>query len=446
MKLYKIDDLKNSRIFFDKRPPKFLTIFIISVFFILIGALWICTVLPKNYIVEAQGTVTTEDNKYVGALSEGSVIEIKKQENEWVEKGDILFTISTGSEGVQSEAIEKQLDQANEKQKAMDLYEKSLSEGINYLSNEGLQQEYYGKMAYYLSVLEDENNTKTSTENELRKKQEKLQTKKDELTVLQNELSDLKKQQESITIENKTVEDDSEEVVSHNTENTDIQASITEKQSQIETKESEIESLETEIDQSSSQSYGSQAQQTKLQLISELGTSRTTLETNIVELKAQLEAYAKQDNLTEVEASQSGYLHYLTGLKDGMSVQKGQVVAEISENKENQMMVEAYIQATDRSKVSVGDQVKVAIQGVNTQKYGTLSGKLTSIDSGTMTQESSNGNIILYKCEVIINEKELVASNQEKIQVVKSMPVVARIIYEKETYMDWILEMLNFKN
>ena len=53
-----------------------------------------------------------------------------------------------------------------------------------------------------------------------------------------------------------------------------------------------------------------------------------------------------------------------------------------------------------------------------------------------MTQESSNGNIILYKCEVIINEKELVASNQEKIQVVKSMPVVARIIYEKETYMD----------
>ncbi len=446
MKLYKIDDLKNSRIFFDKRPPKFLTIFIISVFFILIGALWICTVLPKNYIVEAQGTVTTEDNKYVGALSEGSVIEIKKQENEWIEKGDILFTISTGSEGVQSEAIEKQLDQANEKQKAMDLYEKSLSEGINYLSNEGLQQEYYGKMAYYLSVLEDENNTKTSTENELRKKQEKLQTKKDELTVLQNELSDLKKQQESITIENKTVEDDSEEVVSHNTENTDIQASISEKQSQIETKESEIESLETEIDQSSSQSYGSQAQQTKLQLISELGTSRTTLETNIVELKAQLEAYAKQDNLTEVEASQSGYLHYLTGLKDGMSVQKGQVVAEISENKENQMMVEAYIQATDRSKVSVGDQVKVAIQGVNTQKYGTLSGKLTSIDSGTMTQESSNGNIILYKCEVIINEKELVASNQEKIQVVKSMPVVARIIYEKETYMDWILEMLNFKN
>ena len=28
------------------------------------------------------------------------------------------------------------------------------------------------------------------------------------------------------------------------------------------------------------------------------------------------------------------------------------------------MMVETYIQATDRSKVSVGDQVKVAIQGV----------------------------------------------------------------------------------
>ena len=63
-----------------------------------------------------------------------------------------------------------------------------------------------------------------------------------------------------------------------------------------------------------------------------------------------------------------------------------------------------------------------------------------------MTQESSNGNIILYKCKIIINEKELVASNGEKIRAVKSMPVVARIIYEKKIYMDWILEMLNFKN
>lgn len=455
MKLYNVQELKHSRIFFDQKPPMFFTIFIGSVLVILVLALWICTILPKNYIVQAQGTITTNDNTYVGALSDGMVVEIKKQEGDQVEKGDVLFTVSNGSEGLQHEAITKQLNQANEKLKVMELYENSLTNGINYLSNEGLQQEYYGKMEYYLSMLKDEANSAKTQQDELQKKKDKLHTKQQEIQTLQQELDALRTQLHEE--QTKTVEipipEQTEEVQNETTTEfvplpevpSDNTSKIEELKGNIESKKSEIESLESEISQAEQQGSGSQANQTKLQLISELGSARTTLETNIVELQSQVDAYKSQDALTEVKATQSGFIHYLTPLKDGMTIQKAQTIAEISQNKENQMLVEAYIQATDISKVSIDDEVKVALEGVNTQKYGTLQGTLTSIDSGTLTQESNNGNIVLYKCQIAMNDKTLQASNGEKIKAMKSMPVTARIVYDRETYMDWLLEMLNFQ-
>ena len=83
-----------------------------------------------------------------------------------------------------------------------------------------------------------------------------------------------------------------------------------------------------------------------------------------------------------MKASQDCYVHYRSTIKEGVTIQKGQTVAEISTNKDDQMIVEAYIQATDISKVQLNNDVKVAINGVNIQKYGTLNGKLVSIDSG----------------------------------------------------------------
>ncbi len=427
MKLYRIEDLKSSRIFFDKNPPAFLTIFIMSVLIMLMGFIWVCTILPKNYIVEAQGVVTTVDNGYIGAYSDGIVVDIKKKENDWVDEGEVLLVISNGSEGVQIDALNKQLNQAQSKIEAMDLFEKSLNDKVNYLQNKGLQQEYYGKMEYYLSLLSDEKATTENQKKEKIKKQEKLVTKKQELTNLEKELNKL----------NGKIE---------NLDNLDIQSKKEKLKTEIESKKSEIETLENEIEQLNQQSSTLQLEQTRLQFISELGTSRTMVESNMVELQSQINVYKKQDELIEIKASQQGYLHYLSLIKDGVSIQKGQTIAEISENKEAHMIVEAYIQAIDRTKVDIEDEVKVAIQGVNTQKYGTLSGKLVEIDNGTLTQETNNGNAILYKCKIEIDQMELSTKKGEKIQLVKSMPVVARIVYDKETYMDWLLEMLNFKN
>ena len=233
------------------------------------------------------------------------------------------------------------------------------------MSNSGIEQEYYEKVRYYISSLEDENQTKENNQKSIKQKEEKKTKKEQEIQSLKDQIYKLKDTEED-------------------------KAKKEELNSSLETKQSELESLIEEINQLT-QTSSSQAEQTKIQLISEAGNTRTALQSTLVELEGQLKAYQSQDALTTVKASQDGYVHYLSTIKEGVTIQKGQTVAEISTNKDDQMIVEAYIQATDISKVQLNNDVKVAINGVNIQKYGTLNGKLVSIDSGTLTQETEQG-------------------------------------------------------
>ena len=395
MKLYQKSELKDSRIFFDKKPPMFLTMFILFILFMIIFAIWMSSWMSKSYIVEANGTITTTDNIYISALSDGVLTSLNSQEGTFVKKGDILFEISSGSEGVQYSALQKQISNTKDKISAINKYINSLNIHQNKMSNSGIEQEYYEKVRYYISSLEDENQTKENNQKSIKQKEEKKTKKEQEIQSLKDQIYKLKDTEED-------------------------KAKKEELNSSLETKQSELESLIEEINQLT-QTSSSQAEQTKIQLISEAGNTRTALQSTLVELEGQLKAYQSQDALTTVKASQDGYVHYLSTIKEGVTIQKGQTVAEISTNKDDQMIVEAYIQATDISKVQLNNDVKVAINGVNIQKYGTLNGKLVSIDSGTLTQETEQGNIVLYKCLVSLDNKQLHSTDGSQIDVIKSM-------------------------
>ena len=442
MKLYQKSELKDSRIFFDKKPPMFLSIFIVFTLFIVTITFYISSILPKIYIVKAQGTITTSDNTYVGALSDGVLIELLCVEGSYVKKGDVLFTISSGSEGTQYQALLSQLENEQAKIEVINKYINGLNSNYNSMSNEGIEQEYYAKIEYYLSVLKSENKDATSQQETVERKKSKKQTLENEIVTLESQITQLNT--EILELKNQIAELEEEDIDLTN-QLTQKETDVETKKSEIESKKSEIETLEEEIEQYGSSS-SSQAYQTKLQLISEAGTSKTTIETSIVEIESQMAVYQSQDNLYEVKANNEGYVHYLSPLKQGMTIQKTQTIAEISKNEDTSMLVEAYINASDISKIEIGDSVKIAVSGVNTQKYGTLSGSLVSIDVGTIIQETNNGNVVLYRCLVSMEESELKSSDGEVIKAIKSMPVEARIVYDKETYLDWVLEMLNFKN
>src|SRR5699024_5087881 len=72
----------------------------------------------------------------------------------------------------------------------------------------------------------------------------------------------------------------------------------------------------------------------------------------------------------------------------GMSLQQNQVVGEIATDEEG-FYVDAYIQAQDRSRVTVGQSVNVAVLGINNYRFGTISGTVEFIEPGTIQNETA---------------------------------------------------------
>lgn len=466
MKLYNKSELRYSRIFFDKRPPAYAFILIFSTLATLIIAFAVSAYLPKNYIVKARGTSVITGTEYVSALSNGKIVTLHKKEGDSVKAGEIILSLSSGQEGLQTESLTKQLDKLKAKESLFQKYEQSLNEKVNYMANSGEEQEYYGKVEYYLSQLSSENYNDGSQYAKLQEEYTKLNKLVAEKSQLETDLSSYQSQLANLEAElatlsvQETAETNSDSETSSSSADTSpnsiqleqLNTKISEVKTKIETTTSSIQGKGTEIESLQSsiremeRSYNdptSQAYNTYAQLISELGTARAANNKSITELEANLGISTGQDRGLTVSASSDGTLHYVTPLKQGMSVQQNQTIAEIA-GSDREAYIEAFVLATDISRVTVGAEVDIAITGVNSQKFGTLKGAVTQIDSGTITQETQNGNVSLYK--VVVALEELTLQKDEEIVVLqKDMPVEARIVYDKETYLDWILELLSFK-
>ncbi len=429
MRLYNKNELKYSRIFFDKKPPIFLTIFILSVFVLVISTIISSAYLTKNYIVKGQGVIMDKHTKYISIKSAGVITKIDKNEGDTIQENEILFTVSSGEEGIQVSALKIQLQENQSKLSILDKYKNSLNDKVNYMKNSGSEQEYYGKVEYYLSQLKEEQKQINQLSTDKKEKEEKLQLIQQQIISLSSKQDDLEKQLKDTKEEQKI----------------EIESKINELKSEINTKKSELEGLESEIKQFSRQmGNGQQSSQMYFQLISEIGTAYSNIEKVISELKANIEVNEKRETNYTVTSNTSGILHYQIPLKVGMSVQQGQVIAEISTLQDQNYYVESYIPTIEISKIKVNQDVDVAVNGVNSQKYGTLKGKVKAIDTGTITQQSQQGNQSFYKVEISLLTTTL-KNKEEVVHIIQSQPVETRIIYNKETYLDWILEMLSFK-
>ena len=145
-----------------------------------------------------------------------------------------------------------------------------------------------------------------------------------------------------------------------------------------------------------------------------------------------------------IMASQAGELHYLLPLAEGMAIQQNQILGEIAQTDQG-LYIDAYIPASDRSGVRVGNSVKVSIIGVNSYRFGTLSGVLEFIEPGTLQNESSGEVKVFYRARIRLHETSLISKSGEEIILLRSMPVEARVVYNQEPYMDWFLNLLNLR-
>lgn len=484
MKLYDKDRLKNSRIFFDKRPPKYMTFLVYFTLLILVLLIFTSSKIKKNYIVKANGQISDKNIEYVSSNVNGTIKEIKVEEGSFVKKGDLILVISNGEENIQRTEYKKILDNNKLKKELLEKYRKSLDEKTNHMMDSGIEQEYYGKVEYYLDALKSENQNKEFTNEDIVKKQNKLTEKINEKDSLRSSLNKLEENknyykelvkyyerinflisdiQEEITKLRASEEVNQELINQKEVKLRELQLEYREMsgaqedaskavseyesaKSKMESLGVDIEGLRDEIAQLNRQNSisTSQANQIYFQFINEIGQQLKDIEKSNSEINMNMSVYGKRDQNFEIIAPKSGHIHYINTLKEGVNVQVNQTLADISELKEDFYFVEAYINISDISRVKVGQEVDVALIGVNSYKYGTLKGNILSIENGLITTQTENGNNSFYKAFIEIKDKKL-RKNNEEIPLLLSMPVEARIIYDKETYLDYLLEKLSFK-
>lgn len=377
MKLYNKDNLKNSRIFFDKKPPKFMTFLVYFTLFSLIVLVFASNKIKKNYVVKASGQIADRQMSYVSSNINGTIKEIIADEGDFVKKGEVILNISNGEENTQRKEYEKILEENSNKKKLLEKYRKSLDERKNYLKDLGSEQEYYGKVEYYLQTLNSEQQNKDFTNKDIESKKNKIDEKISEKNELikslsnlednKNYYSDLVKYYENLGYEISDLENELSELkINEFSKEKEISIKESElkakkieyrKNSEVQKKESEteskyqevkskiealygeIESLKQELEQLERQnsSASTQSKQIYFQFVNEIGNELKNIEKSDTEIKMNISILEKRDRNYRLLAPMSGYIHYINSIKEGFNIQINQTIAEISKLKDDRV-------------------------------------------------------------------------------------------------------------
>lgn len=149
-----MEQLRDSRLLFDKKVPAFgyLLILIITVF--LAGAVVWSIKTPKIYMITAYGTVTSSDANYVMSSYTGEIGACNMQEGMLVEEGDILFTIKSTEYNLQQEQLEENRVVYEKKVEQYQRLVDSIKDDTNYFDASNSEDNlYYSTFEAYKSQI-----------------------------------------------------------------------------------------------------------------------------------------------------------------------------------------------------------------------------------------------------------------------------------------------------
>lgn len=99
-----LDDLRDSRLMFDKQLPAFAYMLLIVITVFLAGIFIWSMYTPKVYMITIKGTVSSEGANQVMSGYTGEIEECNMREGQLVEEGDVLFSIKGTDQVVKATA------------------------------------------------------------------------------------------------------------------------------------------------------------------------------------------------------------------------------------------------------------------------------------------------------------------------------------------------------
>ncbi|MDR0508259.1 MAG: HlyD family efflux transporter periplasmic adaptor subunit [Candidatus Methanoplasma sp.] len=173
--------------------------------------------------------------------------------------------------------------------------------------------------------------------------------------------------------------------------------------------------------------------QTRTSLLAERGTVSASLSNTDANLKAYKNNLSKYD----ITAVAAGTVHFDTFISKGMMLSAGTQIGSISSS-ESMKMIELYIPSYQRSRIEVGAECKFTVDGLPQTEYGSIRGRVLSISSDAIIQESG----AFFKVIIEFDADAVEDSKGSEINLVNGMTVRTWITYEKMSYLNYWLEQI----
>lgn len=138
-----MEQLKDSRLMFEKKLPAFGYIILLIVTVALIGVVFWSTKAHKAYMIISQGTVTHCDSRYVMPAYTGEIEESFMEEGKLVQEGDVLFTIKSTDYNLQEEQLVASKETYEKQVEQSELLVKSIKDDKNYFDASNPEDELY---------------------------------------------------------------------------------------------------------------------------------------------------------------------------------------------------------------------------------------------------------------------------------------------------------------
>ena len=158
-----LDEIRESRLLFDKNPPAFGYILITVVaIFMTIVVVW-STKASKVYTIQAQGNVTNVESNYVMCSYTGEILDCSMKEGELVKAGDVLFTVKSTDYDLQQTQLEENRQSYVNQVSQYQLLIKSIKDDTNYFDEAKAEDGLYWSLYETYKSQIDQNKVDVST-------------------------------------------------------------------------------------------------------------------------------------------------------------------------------------------------------------------------------------------------------------------------------------------
>ena len=138
-----MEQLRDSRLLFEKKLPAFGFILLLIITCSLAGVIIWSIYAKKPYMIITQGTVTNRDSSYVMPVYTGEIEQCYLKEGKLVEEGEVLFTIKSTDYNVQEEQLEESRQSYEKQKEQSERLVQSIKDDTNYFDASEAEDELY---------------------------------------------------------------------------------------------------------------------------------------------------------------------------------------------------------------------------------------------------------------------------------------------------------------